>query len=331
MLNGHFAVTHGEEGGPELVDMSGTLIGGKLYMFGGKNPKDNVLDTSLSNRLYVYEFQNDWWSTLEISGEAPMPRINSAVCLAKDKLYVVGGAAPGQPHRWPLNTACLDLVLQEWSSIHPSSMLGYLRNHTATFLPDRNEILLFGTSRWVPGYISGLYAFQVDSHRIYEPKTKGQSPCKRRDHCAGRVGKGMYIVGGFSKSGRQHLTDLFILTPVGDTKLVWSSPKLAPTHSQPSGLTRSASTIVGDYLVMSGGRKRPSNNITVLTFNFLNNTWGELGWVRGMRAQGENIRTDPLHRRFGHIAVAVEKHRILVFGGHPLDSRATYLELNPPF
>ena len=173
---------------------------------------------------------------------------------------------------------------------------------------------------------TGLYAFEVDSHRIYEPVVAGKRPRSRGGHSSGLVGDGIYIYGGSWSRSRIDVSDLYLLHPVGATGLTWSSPKLS-IPVQPSGRTRAASTIVGDELIVFGGTRGAYNFDNVWAFSFIENKWENLRWAPGMLVQGEYINTDSVHVRYGHVAFSVEKG-VVVFGGYPLDPRPMFLHLD---
>lgn len=80
----HFAATNGVDGGPHLVDLTGALLGGKMYIFGGNEFTGNMMRATVSNRLYAFDLQENQWSILMPGGPKPDARKESAACLAKD-------------------------------------------------------------------------------------------------------------------------------------------------------------------------------------------------------------------------------------------------------
>eukprot|EP00698_Gefionella_okellyi_P011549 TRINITY_DN304_c0_g1_i1.p1 TRINITY_DN304_c0_g1~~TRINITY_DN304_c0_g1_i1.p1 ORF type:complete len:493 (+),score=148.34 TRINITY_DN304_c0_g1_i1:636-2114(+) len=71
---------------PARAGHSATMIGGKMYIFGGG------LGQSVFNDLWIYDPDTQQWQCPTVSGTAPTPRAgHSAVCVGETNLLVFGG------------------------------------------------------------------------------------------------------------------------------------------------------------------------------------------------------------------------------------------------
>ncbi|KAL1992051.1 hypothetical protein VTN49DRAFT_4083 [Thermomyces lanuginosus] len=143
--------TTGREPRP-LVGASTTVLGDKLYVFGGR-----VLSRSrprLSSSLYELDLIRRHWTKLETFGDIPPPRYFHSVCaLGDNKLVCYGGMSPvtdgdgsqnagqqvgqdGQPEVKVMSDIHIyDIPTRTWTRIHTKDAPQGRYAHCATILP----------------------------------------------------------------------------------------------------------------------------------------------------------------------------------------------------
>ena len=109
-----------------------------------------------------------------------------------------------------------------------------------------------------------LYAFDVDTHRWFEPKVSGTVPEARYHHSACGLGKVFFIHGGFTQTSVTN--DIHKLDT---TTVTWSMVNTAGIP--PSASSRHSATIIGTKMFVFGGRGSGTNDIRV--FDTETNFW----------------------------------------------------------
>ncbi|KAK9464841.1 hypothetical protein V1512DRAFT_267307 [Lipomyces arxii] len=86
---------------------------GKLILFGGENERGEFL-----NELYIFDLQNQTWSSPKTYGRQPIGRARHAACMSDDgkRLYFCGGF---RHHFVMSDIFCLDLQSMTWSDSRP--------------------------------------------------------------------------------------------------------------------------------------------------------------------------------------------------------------------
>ncbi|KIW01609.1 hypothetical protein, variant [Verruconis gallopava] len=145
--------TTGREPRP-LVGASTTILGDKLYVFGGR--KTSRSRPQLTNDLYELDLIRRHWTKLETTGDKPPPRYFHSVCALGDtKLVLFGGMSPatlpnGQPAApdQPVNPQdpqpevvalsdvhIYDVPTRSWMKINATNPPQGRYAHCATILP----------------------------------------------------------------------------------------------------------------------------------------------------------------------------------------------------
>lgn len=78
-----------------LVGATTTILGDKLYVFGGRSVSKSHSHVQLTSDLYELDLVRRHWSKVEVSGDVPAPRYFHSVCALGDtKLVCYGGMSP---------------------------------------------------------------------------------------------------------------------------------------------------------------------------------------------------------------------------------------------
>lgn len=141
--------TTGQEPRP-LVGATTTILGDKLYVFGGRVQQGN--QPQLSSALYELDLIRRHWTKLEPTGDIPAPRYFHSVCALGDtKLVCYGGMSPASHLRTPPSAGgdvqpevaimadihIYDVQTNKWTLIQPSGPENPQGRyaHCATILP----------------------------------------------------------------------------------------------------------------------------------------------------------------------------------------------------
>ncbi|QGA20294.1 hypothetical protein EYB26_007996 [Talaromyces marneffei] len=78
-----------------LVGATTTILGDKLYVFGGRSVSSSQSHVQLTSDLYELDLIRRHWSKVDVSGDIPPPRYFHSVCALGDtKLVCFGGMSP---------------------------------------------------------------------------------------------------------------------------------------------------------------------------------------------------------------------------------------------
>ncbi|EED16443.1 regulatory protein Ral2, putative [Talaromyces stipitatus ATCC 10500] len=81
-----------------LVGATTTILGDKLYVFGGRSLSKSHSHVQLTSDLYELDLIRRHWTKVEVSGDIPAPRYFHSVCALGDtKLVCFGGMSPADP------------------------------------------------------------------------------------------------------------------------------------------------------------------------------------------------------------------------------------------
>jgi len=135
---------------PPLVGATTTIVGDKLYVFGGRVHSKN--QPYLSSKLYELDLIRRHWTKVDTSGDVPPPRYFHSVCALGDtKLVCYGGMSPAT-HSHPQSNESnepqaevvvmsdihvFDVPSKKWTQIQPSRLDSPQGRyaHCATILP----------------------------------------------------------------------------------------------------------------------------------------------------------------------------------------------------
>lgn len=136
----------------------------RVVIWGGR-----LLKPISDNNIWTYNFNKDSWQFMENKGGPQKPlAYPSIVYRTKLKdIILFGGAILEAPYKGtPLNTTwSYNLKQNKWTQIFPKNSPPPRANHSMTYDPRRNEIILFG------GELDGLYSNKVSGDSwIYDSK-----------------------------------------------------------------------------------------------------------------------------------------------------------------
>mmetsp|Transcript_964 Transcript_964/g.2277 ORF Transcript_964/g.2277 Transcript_964/m.2277 type:complete len:657 (+) Transcript_964:756-2726(+) len=247
--------------GPSYKNHTATLVGNKIYVFGGYDGRGNHND--------VYEFNciAKRWRKIEVMGEAPKGRNGHTATYAEQKIFIVGGWLGSGP----LAASDLHILemgsLMRWHSVQPlGNAPGPCNMHTTDFVPEKRSLFVF---RGGDGsqYLNDLHLLNIDTFEWTQPDVFGAKPAARANHSSALVGRKLYVFGGWD--GRQRLNDIHILDT--DT-LTWSQPQVHGHPPSPrAGMTF---TCVRDKIYLFGGSGPQATCYKDLqVFDPATNTW----------------------------------------------------------
>uniref|UniRef100_A0A7S2W680 BTB domain-containing protein n=1 Tax=Mucochytrium quahogii TaxID=96639 RepID=A0A7S2W680_9STRA len=225
--------------GPKIKNHTATLVGNKIYVFGGYDGHAN------HNKTFEFDCDKLTWTPLKIGGEHLKGRNGHTATYADEKIFVVGGWLGAGPLAAP-DLFVLDLGLMQWIRPRTSgSSPGACNMHTTDYVKNRDSLLVFrgGDGR---RYLNDLHLLNIRTYVWSVPVVSGIKPDPRANHSSALVGDQLYIFGGWD--GSKRLNDIHIL----DTNsLTWSSPVIHGHPPSPrAGMTFTA---VGDYIYLFGG------------------------------------------------------------------------------
>ncbi|XP_011623227.1 nitrile-specifier protein 5 [Amborella trichopoda] len=129
----------------------------KAYVFGGELEPRVPID----NKLHVFDLDTHSWSIVDVSGDAPPPRVGVTMAAVKDKIYVFGGR--DGTHKELNEFYSFDTVTNEWQQLSSGEEGPPARSYHATASDDQHVYIFGGCG--VDGRLSDLWAYEVDSDK----------------------------------------------------------------------------------------------------------------------------------------------------------------------
>eukprot|EP01090_Pellita_catalonica_P015953 TRINITY_DN4437_c0_g1_i1.p1 TRINITY_DN4437_c0_g1~~TRINITY_DN4437_c0_g1_i1.p1 ORF type:complete len:252 (+),score=35.33 TRINITY_DN4437_c0_g1_i1:252-1007(+) len=177
---------------------SATVIGNKLYIFGGRN------EFEFFNDVWTYDLSAHTFSQMYFAKDMaiPLPRSGHSACALGDRIFVFGGWSGGAARFgdfWMLNVSDCTWQKMPLRGNFPTERSG----HTGCTI-NEEEFVLFGG--WGKGsYKNELHAFneKTGEWRLMDPS--GQTPGQRRFHGMCVVNNYLFVYGG--KDGRTMYRD----------------------------------------------------------------------------------------------------------------------------
>ncbi|KAF0691290.1 Aste57867_17468 [Aphanomyces stellatus] len=235
---------------------SATLIGNKMFVFGGKGDKG-----VLFRDMYYLDLESWHWFSVNWTTESPSERFGHADLAVGTKLVIFGGYSPLNPSDstsdsvsdsngqrrwdgssktykdlWVFDTESFAWIKPKVTGTPPTPRHG----HTMSLLED-GRILVFGgymlqTSGG--GDISGeyhkdVYTLDTETMAWTRPRTMGDFPLGTFGHTTSLDGQKLYVVGGWSGTERSQIY-------MGDKLVHETAKSLAREQRLQSGSTVSA-------------------------------------------------------------------------------------------
>eukprot|EP01095_Lingulamoeba_sp_RSL-Kostka_P006869 TRINITY_DN2174_c0_g1_i1.p1 TRINITY_DN2174_c0_g1~~TRINITY_DN2174_c0_g1_i1.p1 ORF type:complete len:324 (-),score=109.44 TRINITY_DN2174_c0_g1_i1:81-1052(-) len=152
-------------------------IGNKIYVFGGSK-KNGAF-----NDLWEFDTDSNQWNCLCENGHEGIPlKWGSTITPYQNKLYVYGGEQIDPLNRQELY--CYDIQTGEWSNPSQTGNSPIPRmNHTATYIPTKNSILIFGGKKLTSAVeLNDLYYLNLDTFKWTSVDIVGDVPPARKRH-----------------------------------------------------------------------------------------------------------------------------------------------------
>lgn len=281
----------------------------KLYVFGGC-----YLDISCYNDLYVYDVSSQSWaesSTLQVSGQIPMPRGKHTASLVDGSLWIFGGSSE---ENYRNDVYQLDVHTLRWTRpVITGNAPSERQGHSAVVVGQK--IFVFG-GYTLDGYVNDLHVLDTKLLTWSQPcggldlekrADKDFWPTPRSGHTASLFDNKIFVFGGASDMGSTHEIYVF------DTAtLAWTKPQVSGALPRFREMHAAVVSVALQTIFFLGGcdfsRGQCYND--VWAFNIADRSWTEVSNL-------EQVPADELHtftRREGLTASYVED-RIYVFGG----------------
>jgi len=257
---------------------SATLIGRRMFVFGGRGEGGALLDD-----MFLLDLDEWCWVNVSPTTAAPAARFEHGCCTVGPRIVVFGGwnGKACFNDLWVFDTDSFTWMKPKTGGRPPCPRHGC----QTELLPDGRVVVFGGHSTPAEAggkalYHSDMSVLDVQTMIWSRPRTTGDNPSARTGHTMVRVGGSMCVLGGWAGVRRSMV---FEYLPVPDNfeerdismlkgfmflldgaELEWRAPAAAGT-SHPH-LYGHSTTVVGDYLFVWGGwdGNRPLDELQVM-------------------------------------------------------------------
>ncbi|KAF8492381.1 hypothetical protein F5888DRAFT_1618986 [Russula emetica] len=227
-----------------------TLIGSKLFIFGGWSAKGRL------NDIWALDLDclnsNPFWESYEPApgNEKPLPRHGHVSVTIGDRIIIFGGNGGRSDFN---DTWSFNISTRRWTELQCTGSIPSPRaGHAAVLIDD--VMYVFG-GRVIDGTLLGdLTALNLSTQRWTTFQDIGPSPCRRRAHAMACDGTRVFVLGGMLSRGAQ--VDEAKLIHVLDTSMYFL---FVISFGQPSSLKQSSSFTRNPTPTLSSIVRRPPN------------------------------------------------------------------------
>eukprot|EP00742_Colponemidia_sp_Colp-10_P003006 GILJ01003208.1.p1 GENE.GILJ01003208.1~~GILJ01003208.1.p1 ORF type:complete len:537 (+),score=47.89 GILJ01003208.1:88-1698(+) len=276
---------------PQIKNHTATLVGKKLYVFGGYDGRRN------HNDMHVLNVTTFTWSKPTVFGKIPNGRNGHTATLIEKRIFVLGGWLGSGPLA-ASDLHIFDLEFMRWSEpVSTGEAPGPCNMHTSDAIGRSLFVFRGGDGR---DYLNHLHILNIDTMHWQKTTAAGDTPPPRANHSSTVVGNKLYIFGGWD--GQKRLNDLYFL----DTSVMcWSKPEVKGIPPSPrAGMSL---TNIRNKLFLFGG-----SGPSAKCFNDLQIFDPEtMTWTCPSDTLAQEDAPD---RRAGHSTTVVDR-RLFVFGG----------------
>jgi N-acetylneuraminic acid mutarotase len=229
-----------------------TLVGKKIYVFGGRN--GNVFH----NDVWVFDTETERWQLLQMHAAVSPRAYHTATLVGDEELWIIGGSDKvtmfGDVHM--LNTRTL-----EWKTLATTGSLAgrVIGTHAAVVHPlQPGAILVFGGYGGAESvWLKELAILHTDALEWETLNPKGSPPCARGYHTMTCVGQSVILYGGKGDHG---------IVSSGENLSVYNAATNAWAGVEVKGnapVQRSnhAAALVGESLVVIHGGRNGSERL----------------------------------------------------------------------
>eukprot|EP01111_Echinosteliopsis_oligospora_P009374 TRINITY_DN272_c0_g1_i1.p1 TRINITY_DN272_c0_g1~~TRINITY_DN272_c0_g1_i1.p1 ORF type:complete len:422 (-),score=102.58 TRINITY_DN272_c0_g1_i1:140-1405(-) len=235
---------------PNFSRHTATLVGSRIYVFGGFDGHGSNFDLSM------FDPYSRIWTNIpksSIKGVLPPSRTNHASASVGKYMFMYGGNNNDENGRYQvLNDLCmLDTTTLTWSRPKVSGDIPEARSgHTLTAIG--RKLYLFGGGVWNEreGWVSkfnDLHVLDTDTMTWTKPQCKGTIDTSTFP-ISFAVGRFLFVFGGGSKPNHCVTNDLYCLDTATYT---WTMPDTEGAKPQPRDM--GSASVVGDNIYFLGG------------------------------------------------------------------------------
>ncbi|XP_051155421.1 host cell factor 2-like [Leptopilina boulardi] len=277
---------------PSRSKHSATLLGGHVYLLGGRNGNLPLKD------LWRYSLAESRWEELHPGGERPPALQEHSAVAYRDCLYVFGGelgfSAGTETPLW-----CYTVKTNSWRKIRAQKGCAVprgRRGHSA--LVHRGQMLIYGGYQDLRGSSPELWAFHFETESWHLLSSSECGPAARHKHSSVLHDDAMYIYGG--------MTDLQERSDCWRWDVHTASWCMLKNKPGPGPLHGHAACRLPSCMLIFGGESGGLATNELWRFHFGTETWEKLA-VPGPKPQP----------RAESVALAVSE---LVIRGNGLDN-----------
>ncbi|KAN0116220.1 hypothetical protein V8E52_006045 [Russula decolorans] len=232
-----------------------TLVGSKLFVFGGMSPKRDLNDIwALDlNDIWALDLNslksNPFWESYEpaLGNEKPPARAGHVSVTTGDRIIIFGGRGDLCHFN---DTWSFNISTRKWTELQCAGSIPSPRVHHAAVLVD-DVMYVFGGLTANRTKLGDLTALNLSTQRWTAFKDIGPSPCRRRAHALASDGRRVFVLGG-----ELSLLDEDKLIHVLDTSTYFL---FVISFAQPSSLKQSYSFTRNPTPILSSIVRRPTN------------------------------------------------------------------------
>jgi len=235
-----------------------SIIGNKMYIFGGCGPKN-----AIHGNVFCLETETWCWNEVSTTNMGPAPRHDHGQTLIGEKMVIFGGWDGYQTFK---DLWILDLNTNTWMEPETTGFPPRARQGHTMQLTDDGRLLVFGgcsmDESGYPTYLNDLVSLDVKTMEWSRPRISGKDISPRCKVTSCMVGKKMFVFGGFvpgkkdrsdkvSLKSNHPVTSEFILVLDTDT-YTWSSPQMVG-NCPDEIYGQSASLLDENQIILYGG------------------------------------------------------------------------------
>lgn len=230
-----------------------TLVGKKIYVFGGRN--GNIF----YNDVWVFDTETEQWQLLQAHASISPRAYHTATLVGDCELWIIGGSDKvimyGDVHIFNIKTL-------EWKTPATKGPLAdrVIATHAAVVHPlHSTAILVYGGYSGVDSvWLNGLAILHTDTLEWEILKPKGPAPCARGYHTMTCVGHNVVLYGGKSDHGIVSGDDNLSIYDSATNK--WRD-RLEVKGTAPLQRSNHAATLLGKNLIVFHGGRNGSERL----------------------------------------------------------------------
>ena len=282
---------------------SATLLGGKVYIYGGYAPSLRITHADF---LVVEKTKNGFKESVLRDVQQPIPhrRNGHTANLVDDQLFVFGG--------WSgmavlTDVWIFDFVLKSWILVETRGKAPLLNMHNSEYIEWMKCILCFGGGDG-RRFENAVHCLGVRDFVWKRVKPTGHAPGKRSSSSSCLVNTTWFIFGGWFEDelfDDIHLLDL----PKDGRKPSWSSPIVSST---PSGRVGAGLAYFHGAILLFGGGTAMEVYNDICLFDIHTQRWREQK-IRSGTAM--DTKGDVPNGCSGHTVTVMPSGLLLVYGG----------------